>query len=263
MMTGGAVVVIWAIMGVMMPSMTTGSHQEGRSLTGLRRPRRRHLQRAGRLRASGPSRPFQPPFRMLGTLARTGARCPLGDLRLGRRRRQGAGHGLRTGRHDHRGGRRHAVRGVRGRARPDGRHLQRHRPHRLTPSWVRNMSPAANEHDRDGQTREVTDDVVVALLGAGPGRRGASLPTVTASQSCDTRYPHRSGRWPCRRLWVPPPRITEVICAWDGCACAVSGGRSEAVSGRRGGCGRSLAGPAVGRLLYAWGNLSPARPAAG
>jgi hypothetical protein len=70
-----------------------------------------------------------------------------------------------------------------------------------------------------------------------------------------TRRPAVLGDSPVAGCGRPPPRITEVICAWDGCACAVSGGRSEAVSGRRGGCGRSLAGPAVGRLLYAWGNL--------
>src|SRR5215470_3259922 len=36
---------------------------------------------------------------------------------------------------------------------------------------------------------KVTDDVVVAVLGAGEGQTGVSLPTVTARRSCDTRYP--------------------------------------------------------------------------
>jgi len=56
-------------------------------------------------------------------------------------------------------------------------------------SPVRSVSPAPNERDRAGQTGEVIDDVVVAVLGAGEGQTGAPLPTVTARRLCDTRYP--------------------------------------------------------------------------
>ena len=54
---------------------------------------------------------------------------------------------------------------------------------------VRSVSPAPNERDRAVQTGEIIDGVVVAVLGAGEGQTGASLPTVTARRSCDTRYP--------------------------------------------------------------------------
>jgi hypothetical protein len=36
--------------------------------------------------------------------------------------------------------------------------------------------PAANEHDRAGQTGEVADDVAVAVLGGGEGRTGTPTP---------------------------------------------------------------------------------------
>ena len=96
-----------------------------------------------------------------------GRQRPLGDLRLGRRRRQGAGHGLGTGRHDHPGGRRHAVRAVRGRARPDGRHLQRHRPHRLTRScrwWIVGRTIGRGvKCENVSQPRRLTLEVTVQL----------------------------------------------------------------------------------------------------
>src|SRR6266516_5945711 len=70
---------------------------------------------------------------------------------------------------------------------------------------VRNVSPAPNEREQ-GFRRQVADDFVVALMGADEGQArgagtdppdtllarpgtGASLPTVTARRSCDTRYP--------------------------------------------------------------------------
>jgi len=55
-------------------------------------------------------------------------------------------------------------------------------------SWVSAAAAGANEHDHAGQTGEVADDVVVAVLGVGQGRTGASLPMVTARRSRDSRY---------------------------------------------------------------------------
>jgi len=69
-------------------------------------------------------------------------------------------------------------------------HPRARQARRRTGVRVRNyVPPATNEHDRARQTREVADDVVVAVLGTGEGQTGASLPTVTAQRSCDTRYP--------------------------------------------------------------------------
>jgi CubicO group peptidase (beta-lactamase class C family) len=76
------------------------------------------------------------------------------------------------------------------------------------PGPVRNVSPAANEHEQAGFRRQVADDVV-ALLGVDEGQAGvagltrhlscqtgASLPTVTAPRLCDTRYPPiGAGTW--------------------------------------------------------------------
>jgi hypothetical protein len=57
---------------------------------------------------------------------------------------------------------------------------------------VRNVSPAANEHDRAGQTGKspmTSSQRFWAPAVNGEGQTGASLPTVTAPRSCDTRYP--------------------------------------------------------------------------